>query len=165
MGTPLYVMATVHLIDIGPLLAGSRESLQIDQLIALEPFEGITFPTPARVRFDVTRIDRVLGIAGSIDVEAHGECHRCLADVAMPMHVDVEEQLEASPAAKDDPFSESNVLSGDRLDVADLTKQVVCSAAPLRALCSEECRGLCRVCGENNNTGACSCTGDDSGQP
>ncbi|MEO6913992.1 MAG: DUF177 domain-containing protein [Candidatus Baltobacteraceae bacterium] len=158
-------MASAHLIDIGPLLAGGQESLHVEQQIALEPFEGITFPTPALVRFDVTRIDRVLGIAGDVDVEAHGECNRCLADVAMPMHVAVEEQLEASAAAKDDPFSESNVLTGDRLDVADLTKQVVCSTVPLRVLCREECRGLCRVCGQNNNTGDCSCTGDSSGQP
>ncbi|MDQ2681186.1 MAG: DUF177 domain-containing protein [Candidatus Eremiobacteraeota bacterium] len=158
-------MATSHLLDIGPLLTGGRQSLRVDQAVPLEPFEGITFAAPAHVRLEIKRVDRLLGIAGEVEVEASGECSRCLTAVTMPMRVDVEEQLEASVPSKDDPFSESNVLSGDRLDVADLAKQVVCSAVPLRVLCGENCRGLCGVCGQNYNTGACSCTGDTSGQP
>ena len=76
------------------------------------------------------------------------------------MHVDVGEELEPKAAVKDDPFAQTNVLSGDRLDVADLTKQLVLSAAPFAVLCSPECLGLCDRCGQNKNEGACTCAPD-----
>jgi uncharacterized protein len=73
------------------------------------------------------------------------------------MHVDVDEQLDAGPEAQKDPFGTSNVLTGDRLDIKDLATQLVCSAIPLGLLCGQDCQGICPICGENKNTGACSC--------
>jgi uncharacterized protein len=99
----------------------------------------------------------MLEIAGTIDVKIHGECDRCLGDVDRAMHVDVDEQFPTDGEAQADPFAESNVLTGDRLDVKDLTTQLVCSAVPLGLLCSEECKGICPTCGENKNTGKCNC--------
>ncbi|MDQ2663470.1 MAG: DUF177 domain-containing protein, partial [Candidatus Eremiobacteraeota bacterium] len=76
--------------------------------------------------------------------------------------VEVSERLEANPVATHDPFGENNVLVGDRLDVADLTSQLVYAAVPLGRICAETCRGLCVRCGENKNIGACTC-GPDNG--
>jgi uncharacterized protein len=99
----------------------------------------------------------MLEITGTIDVGIHGECDRCLGEVERAMHVDVDERLSTQEDAQADPFGESNVLSGDRLDVKDLTTQLVCSAVPIGLLCTQDCKGICPVCGENKNTGACSC--------
>jgi uncharacterized protein len=49
------------------------------------------------------------------------------------------------------------VLTGDRLDVKDLATQLVYSAVPLHLLCGPDCKGICQICGENKNTGACVC--------
>jgi uncharacterized protein len=157
-------MASSYKVDIGGLLAGGRQHLVVDQQVALEPFEGIQFPEPARVHLNVHASGDALEITGTIDAEFHGECDRCLADVDREMHVDVDEQLDAGPEAQADPFGASNVLTGGRLDVKDLTTQLVISAVPLGILCAVDCRGLCPSCGENKNTGACMCepatTGD-----
>ena len=150
-------MGSSNTIDIGGLLAGVRQTLRLDQAVRLEPFEGWSFPQPAQVALEIRGLERMLEVLGTIDVEAHGSCDRCLESVRQRMHVDVEEELEPKAALKDDPFSESNVLSGDRLDVADLTRQLVLSAAPFTVLCSPECRGLCTNCGQNKNQGACEC--------
>ncbi|HYL27311.1 MAG TPA: DUF177 domain-containing protein, partial [Candidatus Nitrosotalea sp.] len=56
-----------------------------------------------------------------------------------------------------DPFGESNVLTGERLDVADLVQQSVLSALPMGLRCRPDCLGLCPACGANRNTGECSC--------
>ena len=129
----------------------------VEQQIPIEPFEGVTFPEPAQVHLEMYAQGKVLEIAGAIDVEARGDCNRCLADVALRLHVDVGERLEPSGSDRRDPFDENNVLTGDRLDVADLVTQLVCSAVPMGLLCRDECRGLCTECGENKNAGACSC--------
>ena len=154
-GAFVYAMGSAHTIDIGGLGTGQR--LVVDQPICLEPFEDIRFPQPARVRLEIRGGAGRLEIEGGIEVVAVGECHRCLEVVERPMRVAVEEQLEVAGAAQADPFGPSNVLSGDRLDLRDLTTQLVCSAMPMGFLCAESCRGLCAVCGENNNTGACTC--------
>ncbi|HEY8297377.1 MAG TPA: DUF177 domain-containing protein [Candidatus Baltobacteraceae bacterium] len=153
-------MGSSHKIDIGGLLAGGRQRLLVDQDVALEPFEGILFPEPAQVRLELHAIDRMLEIAGTIDVEAHGECDRCLSDVTRQMHVDVDEQLEPEADGRTDPFGPSNVLMGDRLDVADLASQLVYSALPPGVLCADDCLGLCDSCGENKNEGACHCAAE-----
>jgi uncharacterized protein len=78
-----------------------------------------------------------------------------LGDVQRDMHLDIDERFPTSGEAQADPLGESNVLTGDRLDVKDLTTQLVCSAVPLGLLCTPECKGICPTCGENKNTGAC----------
>jgi len=143
-------------VDVGGLLAGGRQRLVVDQQVELEPFEGVTFE-PARVHLEMHATGEVLEIAGTLDTEFHGECDRCLGEVAREMHVDVDEQLDTGPEAQKDPFGASNVLTGDRLDLKDLATQLVCSAIPLGLLCGEDCKGICPVCGENKNTGACTC--------
>jgi uncharacterized protein len=49
------------------------------------------------------------------------------------------------------------VLTGERLDLADLVRQLATTALPMGALCSEECQGLCPQCGLNRNEGGCTC--------
>lgn len=153
-------MASSYKVDIGGLLAGGRQRLVLDEQVEIEPFEGVRFPVPAQVHLEMHSSGDMLEIAGAIDVKYHGECDRCLADVDRSLHVDVDEQLDAGPEAQKDPFGPSNVLTGDRLDVKDLATQIVCSTVPLNLLCELDCKGICPTCGENKNTGACTCDGD-----
>lgn len=162
-GAFLYVMA--HTVDIGGVLAGKRQRLVLDETLRLEPFEDVTFPEPARVHLEVQAAGELLEIAGTIDVRVSSQCVRCLGDVNREMHLEVDEQLEPDSPAQSGPYGEGNVLTGDRLDVADLTTQLVCSAIPIGLLCKEDCKGICPRCGENRNMGACTCgNGEISGE-
>ena len=88
-------------------------------------------------------VDRMLAIAGTVDAEASGECDSCLENVEREVHVEVDERLDPSNGREDDPFGESNVLTGTRLDVADLAQQLVLSVLPMGLRCSDDCKGLC----------------------
>lgn len=156
-GAFIYVMGSSHKVDIGGLLAGGRQQLVVNAAVPLEPFEGARFDEPAAVHLDLRGAGGMLEITGTIDAVLHGECDFCLGPVQRSVHVDVDERIEAGPEAQADPFGESNVLSGDRLDVKDLVTQLVCSALPLGVRCSDDCKGICPQCGENRNTGACAC--------
>ena len=160
MGAPNYVMGSLHKVDVGGLIGGGRERLQIDRSVGLEPFESVRFPEPARVRLNVRATGDLLEIDGTIDVEVFGECDRCLMEMHRPMHVEVSERLEAH-STPSDPFDDNNVLVRERLDVADLTAQLAYAAVPPRRICAETCRGLCVRCGENRNDGSCTCEPDN----
>jgi len=146
-----------HKVDISGLLAGSRQLMLVSDDVPIEPFEGIVFPEPAQVRLELRQADRMLVVEGTVDAKAHGQCDGCLDDVDLTVHVDLDERLDPSQGRERDPFGESNVLMGDRLDVADLAQQGLLSALPMGLRCSPECRGLCTVCGANRNTNPCAC--------
>lgn len=157
------IMDRSHKVDIGGLLAGGRQLLVVDDEVPIEPFEGISFPEPARVHLELRCADRMLTIEGTIDAVARGECVSCLEDTSRDVHVDVDERLDPVAGRDADPFGEGNVLAGDRLDVADLAQQNVLSVLPMGFRCSQECRGLCGTCGANLNAGDCPCINGDSG--
>lgn len=146
-----------HRVDISGLLAGSRQHMVVTDEVPIESFEGVAFPEPVRVQLDVYKADRLLVVEGAVDARAHGPCDACLEEVDVAIHVDVAERLDPAHGRDVDPFGESNVLSRERLDVADLAQQSLLSALPMGLRCRPECRGLCPVCGANRNTGECSC--------
>jgi uncharacterized protein len=146
-----------HRVDISGLLAGSRQLMALTDEILLEPFEGLVFPEPVRVQLELRQADRMLVVEGTVDARIHGQCDGCLEDVDRALHVEVDERLDPARGRDVDPFGESNVLAGDRLDVADLAQQSVLSSLPMGLRCSTACRGLCAACGANLNSSECSC--------
>lgn len=150
-------MTRSHKVDISGVLAGGHQRVLVDDEVPIEPFEGIAFPDPARVRLELRYADRMLVVDGRVDVRAVGSCDSCLEPVEQPVHADVEERFDPWDDGEREPFGDSNVIAGHRLDVADLAQQVVLSELPMGLRCGQDCRGLCGTCGENRNTSACSC--------
>lgn len=158
-----------HKVDISGLLGGGRQTMLVDDLVPIEEFEGTQFPEPAKVHAELRYVDRLLHIEGTVDADARGECDSCLEDVGRHVHIDVDERLDPHADRESDPFGEGNVLAGSRLDLADLAQQLVLSAMPMGIRCSDECKGLCGICGANKNTTSCSCepghVGEIDGKP
>jgi uncharacterized metal-binding protein YceD (DUF177 family) len=135
-------MAQSHKVDISGLLGGGRQLMLVDDEVEIEDFEGISFPDPAAVHLELRYVDRLVHIVGSVDARARGACDGCLEDVDMQVHADVDERIDPQTGRDDEPFGESNVLTGSRLDVADLTQQVVLSELPMGLRCGENCAGI-----------------------
>jgi uncharacterized protein len=143
-------------VDVGPLLGPGRRTITVDSRIDVPAFEGLRFEGPAHVVLELHGVERGVRIQGTIDTQAVAECRRCLEEVEIPLHLDVDERIASGEEA--DPLSESNVLTGERLDLEDFVRQTTIAALPMMGvLCSEECRGLCPQCGRNWNNGACTC--------
>ena len=78
-------------------------------------------------------------------------CDRCLGEVnhvfnlTTTKHID----LDVSDEPKDeiDGFDESYFIHGYKLDVLQLIENELIVAWPGKILCSEDCMGLCNVCG------------------
>ena len=138
-----------------------RRTIAVDADVAVPDFEDLHFSKPAHVVLELRGVDRAIRVEGAIDADVTAECRRCLEEVAVPIHVEVDERL--APDEKGVPLSEINVLVGERLDLGDLVRQLTTTALPmLGVLCSEECRGLCPHCGRNRNDGSCTCSPRES---
>jgi uncharacterized protein len=47
------------------------------------------------------------------------------------------------------------------LDLTEAVRQYSLMAIPIKALCREDCAGLCQTCGKNLNEGTCDCAAPD----
>ena len=70
----------------------------------------------------------------------------------------VDEQFELSDTPEqatedsDEPY-----IDGYQLDVDALVRNELFVHMPLRVLCKEDCKGICKRCGTNLNLGTCDC--------
>ncbi len=155
-GASFHDLGSSLVIDIGSLLHAGRP-ISLDDSVVVPSFGSVTFPRPARVAVELRRVERGVQIDGAIEADVAGSCDRCLDEVVVPIHVDVDERFDP-PSGSSDPFGDNNVLSGTDLDIGDLVRQLVTAALPFGLVCSEDCRGLCATCGQSKNAGGgCDC--------
>jgi uncharacterized protein len=119
---------------------------------------------PPEVKGRVSRGGHEVRVRGELTARAEVDCDRCLKSIAVPVETqfDVtyvpEEDYRASEAAElqEEDLSLS-VFDGETIDVDELVREQLLLALPTRALCAEDCKGLCPTCGADRNAAACGC--------
>lgn len=123
----------------GETLKGAEPASIMDLAEPDVPFEH-------EVRYDlVAQIQgHALLVTGSLSTPATLRCSRCLRVFEQPLHVR--------------SFVFHQELHGE--DFVDLTASIredIILELPQRALCADDCKGLCLRCGKDLNEGACQC--------
>ncbi len=92
------------------------------------------------------------------------QCCRCLEPFSTPIELEIEEEFRPSvdihtgaklpliEAGEGTIIDEHHIL-----DLAEIIRQAVFLALPMRALCKDNCAGLCPQCGQNLNKAQCDC--------
>ena len=119
---------------------------------------------PVRGNIDVLRTDRGVLVGGDFTMRLAATCSRCLEPVEMTVGWHMEEEFFAivdinSGAARPAPEDESafTLSANHELDLTEAVRQYAALAVPLKPLCRDDCAGLCPVCGQSRNSGACTC--------
>lgn len=81
-------------------------------------------------------------------------CARCLSDVRVPLDLSLDERFARVPDAQDPDIY---AFAGSNIDLDACVLSAVVLALPMRVVCSEDCAGLCPVCGANRNLVSCTC--------
>jgi uncharacterized protein len=90
-------------------------------------------------------------------------CSRCLekakVPLDIPLNVTFRPRGEGEDAVDDDDEEDLDVAlyDGDEINLAPEIRDEIFLTFPLKALCREDCRGLCSVCGGNRNQNPCDC--------
>jgi len=127
--------------------------------------EHARLTSPADVHLKVRRTGERIKIRGRITASAEVDCDRCLGAVAFPIESEFDAEFEPANQLSEE---EGHEIAADELNVAtfedgvidvnDLVREQIYLAMPARMLCTEECMGLCPVCGANRNVDdACDC--------
>jgi uncharacterized protein len=123
---------------------------------------------PVRSALRVVWAGDMVEVQGQSSTQVKLPCSRCLAmqDVAVEAQFELTFVKELPPTAEEEGADEIELsaeemdllaFNGEEIDLREAIQEQIIMALPLRALCSEACRGLCPQCGANLNEAGCQC--------
>lgn len=87
--------------------------------------------------------DESIYVSGTIEGDIYIECSRCL--FIYPHHIKIE-------------ISSDMDFHNGIVDMSEEIRQLIILEMPMKPICSDECLGICRVCGRHNKVNdTCSC--------
>jgi len=97
---------------------------------------------------------------GKLDTTIEYKCVRCLdlfySKISLPINISLGNKSE-----KNKEFENSDIMdlstSMDELDLGTIIADLIELDKPMKPLCTDECMGLCAICGINRNSRSCDC--------
>ena len=109
---------------------------------------------PARAAGNVINSAGVLMFSANVDATCICVCARCLKEFEDPVHKQISAILtEGGEGENPDGY----FLQGDMIDADEIVVTEFILDMDDTLLCSEECAGLCQICGSDLNIGKCEC--------
>ncbi len=151
----------------GPVGAIKEYDLEEHVLRHLTEEAELVRPITGHVQF--MRTQAGILVTGTLHTRVLTTCSRCLEPAYYNLSVDIEEEfyptVEVFTGAAIDwqQYTDDEALLIDAqhiLDMTEVVRQDLIVALPMQPLCHEDCKGLCPVCGQNLNEGACTCERD-----
>ena len=136
--------------------------------------EDYAVVAPVHLVVDVHKDRDAYRVTGRVQTRLRLECGRCLDAFEVPVdsafelryvpeltgshagqgHAGRADEVEAEVA---EAALTTAYYRNETLDLGELMHEQFVLALPMKPLCSDECRGLCPVCGTNLNKGTCDC--------
>jgi uncharacterized protein len=140
------------ILDLGRIGLTSGEARHLDLTVEMDDLKlgGQSYAALAKVpvKLDVAKMPggHSLRLRGA--VELAGPCMRCLDPAHRRVDIDARE-VDQSGGGEE---LESPYVDGDDLDLRAWARDSVALELPTQIVCSDDCKGICSVCGENLNT-------------
>jgi uncharacterized protein len=105
-------------------------------------------------------------VSGHVKTRMELACDRCLEQATIPLEADF--SLLYRPASTiagthheevllNREESEVGFYEGEGLELRDVVREEILLLMPMQRVCSEDCKGICPMCGQNRNQVACEC--------
>ncbi len=132
-----------------------EETPKTDEVKIIEPFKAI---------LRVDKRGQEVFVKGVVSGEIELQCSRCLREYKMPIRslielsyhpieeLNKEELVELKRDEMDVDFYREGLI-----DTEDIIRDQILLNIPMKPLCSEDCKGLCPICGIDLNESDCGC--------
>jgi len=117
-----------------------------------------SFVGQVSIQLEANSVDEAIAIGGIISARLTMQCGRCLEFYENPLEVSFNEVYTRT---LNEAAEEEVLYTGDFIDIEPEVVKTVLLSLPMRAVCREDCRGLCVTCGCNLNHSQCQCPTDD----
>ena len=121
--------------------------------LEIEADDRFDYPEELSFRLHLSQLgDDLLVSSGHLAVKVRAMCDRCTEFFDMELETD-------------DVCHRYEKAAGTVVDLTDDIREDILIVFPQSCLCSEDCRGLCPVCGANLNEGDCGCEVSEEEEP
>jgi uncharacterized protein len=154
----------IHLEDILP------EGIEIE--VCLDPddpaLRELNVQGPVKGSFKIRKMGHLILIRGAVSGRVLLECARCLKEfnggVLEEIDIELRPALELERTAHERELGTDDLdvefFRGDSLDIGHLVGEQVSLSVPMKPLCSDDCGGICPVCGADRTLETCGCEQD-----
>lgn len=139
------------IINIFDLLERKEKEIVIDKTIPNFVSE-ISCNQPIEIKGSIRIENRSLKVNLLIKLQYNMVCSRCIEEFVYLSEFEINEDYDID--------KNQGMLEDDILDLTELIRENILLHIPIKALCNESCKGLCAVCGTNNNVQHCNCNHD-----
>lgn len=152
------------LISLSEIMTTKDKVAQVNAPLELVRFDyqgaSYEFVHKDPVNLTITNLgNKKVMIEGNTNISLTLFCSRCLKELIFPMDIDFQKEIDFNLTEEEraEGLDETNYIIGYNLDVDTLIYDEILINFPMKLLCSEECKGLCKSCGANLNEEACDC--------
>ncbi len=136
-------------------VVGEKKSFEYEiPLEDLKPYESYAFVTPIAVNANVVNRAGIVTLNLSAEFTMKHNCDRCLCEFERAYCYRFEHILVRSKNTENDEYV---VCPEGTLDLNELAISDIILQLPTKILCKEDCKGLCYICGNDNNKSTCGC--------
>jgi uncharacterized protein len=169
MKVPIREIPCHRRFELDPRFVGTAVS-GLPMRAALERPDDDATAGGGAAELDLYMEDQNVFVRGQLDGWVEVACSRCVGPVKLVVSepITVTYLPHAEVAAEDTELAGDEVevgeedmdvysYEGEEVDLAPLLREQIILAVPFAPLCSEDCKGLCPVCGIDLNTATCTC--------
>ena len=135
----------------------------LENAVSSDQAESFTCIQDIQVSCTLRRLKENVFLEGSIGTVLELSCCRCLEAAMLPVDTAFRYTLVPLPDRQDSEIEldsedlEYSYYHDDAIDLEPLIFEQIILQIPIKALCRDDCRGLCPHCGANLNTATCHC--------
>lgn len=148
-------------IDVSTILkiTGAKVELNCEAGFDCVEFlgESYRFAQPLTITGEIYNNGQTLTLDAHVKGTMQTECSRCLKEINVDVDFDIEEFLSRAEEGKDTDEEEVILFDGHEVELDDIVLDRFKMNLEGSYLCSEDCKGLCPMCGHDLNEGDCGC--------
>lgn len=162
-------------LDITAILRTVGADIDFSEKVKMEPMvlmgDNVLFENPVTVSGNIINNGSAFLMRAFVSGEYTSVCSRCGDDVKKKIEFDFESVMYHNPVRSKHAPSEKEsadliykaekeeaiIFTSHLIELEPIISNEIFSRLPMRLLCSEDCKGLCPVCGANLNRESCNC--------
>lgn len=137
---------------------------------SLTPHQPHSRERTVSLTFKLHKISNIYEVKGTLETEMHLICSRCAKSFFNKCNTSFSQFFTQDPSiaggnGEDSSDCDITFLIEDFIDLGAILTEQLQLQVPFQPLCSENCKGMCQVCGTDLNTGRCACGVINSNTP
>ena len=145
-------------IDVSDIIKhyGTSKKILFNEELPQLNDSDIKFVEPVEFNGEITNNGRLLILSGNLKSKVKVNCDKCLKEFVHNLDIEINETF-----SNEEDEDVANLIINNSIFITQIVNDNLLLNMPMKFVCSDDCKGLCQICGKNNNLEDCSCNDED----